>query len=131
MALDIIVASVHSKLRSPGEVMTKRMLEAMEDPNIWTSWDIAPVAASLSAVDVRHLRSTMQPSLPHAETTRSQSRSTLDRSAKTRRAICCELAGDTRWWVSIDTDAHAPGQLEVAMRRLRPRRRVWCHRRPA
>ena len=33
-ALDIVVASVHSKLRSPGDIMTKRMLAAIEDPNM-------------------------------------------------------------------------------------------------
>ena len=51
VALDVVVASVHSKLRSPGDVMTKRMLAAIEDPNM----DIlghCPVA-SLSGVDVR------------------------------------------------------------------------------
>jgi hypothetical protein len=34
VALDIVVASVHSKLRSPSDVMTKRMLAAIEDPNM-------------------------------------------------------------------------------------------------
>jgi putative hydrolase len=34
VALDIVVANVHSKLRSPGDVMTKRMLVAIEDPNM-------------------------------------------------------------------------------------------------
>jgi putative hydrolase len=33
-ALDMVVGSVHSKLRSPNEVMTKRMLTAVEDPNL-------------------------------------------------------------------------------------------------
>ncbi|HWI02046.1 MAG TPA: PHP domain-containing protein, partial [Propionibacteriaceae bacterium] len=33
-ALDIVVASVHSKLRSPCNVMTKRMVAAIEDPNM-------------------------------------------------------------------------------------------------
>jgi hypothetical protein len=33
-ALDIVVASVHSKLRSPGDLMTKRMLAGIEDPNM-------------------------------------------------------------------------------------------------
>ena len=33
-ALDIVVGSVHSKLRSPGDVMTRRMLAAIEDPNL-------------------------------------------------------------------------------------------------
>src|ERR671916_1085031 len=33
-ALDIVVGSVHSKLRSPRDVMTERMLSAIEDPNM-------------------------------------------------------------------------------------------------
>ena len=85
-ALDIVVASVHSKLRSPGDVMTKRMLAAIEDPNMdilghCTGRIVVGRGRPQSEFD--HARS-----LPRAETTTSRSRSTPDRSAKTRRAIC-------------------------------------------
>ena len=86
-ALDIVVASVHSKLRSPGDVMTKRMLAAIEDPNmdiLGTLHRSHRCRPWTTAVRVRPCR----PSSPRAETTTSQSRSTPDRSAKTRRAIC-------------------------------------------
>jgi histidinol phosphatase-like PHP family hydrolase len=53
----------------------------------------------------------MQPSLPRAKTTTSQSRSTPDRNAKTHRAIA-QTGRRYRLQVLIDTDAHAPGQLE-------------------
>ena len=32
--LDVVVASVHSKLRSPGELMTRRMVSAIANPNM-------------------------------------------------------------------------------------------------
>ena len=86
VALDVVVASVHSKLRSPGDVMTKRMLAAIEDPNM----DILGHCTGRIVVGRGRPQSnlTMQLSLRRAETTTSQSRSTPDRSAKTHRAIC-------------------------------------------
>ena len=109
-ALDIVVASVHSKLRSPGDVMTRRMLAAIEDPNMdilghctgrivvgrgrpQSEFDSAAVFAACRdhgvAVEINCRPERKDPP-----------RDLLQRAVE----IGCRF--------SIDTDAHAPGQLE-------------------
>jgi hypothetical protein len=71
----------------------------------------------------------MQPSLPRAKTTTSQSRSTPDRNPKTHRAIA-QTGRRYRLQVLNRYRCTRAGTARVAVHRLRPRRRVWCHRRP-
>jgi putative hydrolase len=109
-ALDIVVGSVHSKLRSPSDVMTRRMLTALEDPNLdilghctgrivvgrgrpQSEFDAAAVFASCRDHDVA-VEINCRPERRDPP---------LDLLAQAVELGCR---------FSIDTDAHAPGQLE-------------------
>ena len=109
-ALDIVVASVHSKLRSPGDVMTKRMLAAIEDPNM----DILGHCTGRIVVG----RGRPQSEFDHAAVFAAckdhdvavEINSRPERKDPPRNLL--KLAVDIGCRFSIDTDAHAPGQLE-------------------
>jgi putative hydrolase len=110
VALDIVVASVHSKLRSPGDVMTKRMLTAIEDPNM----DILGHCTGRIVVG----RGRPQSEFDHAAVFAAcrdndvavEINSRPERKDPPRNLL--KLAVDIGCRFSIDTDAHAPGQLE-------------------
>jgi putative hydrolase len=106
--LDVVVASVHSKLRMPEREMTARMLAAVSDPNVDilghctgrmigkrdpSSFDADAVftacAAHRTAVEINCRPERLDPPRPLLQ-----------------RAI--ELG----CWFSIDSDAHSTGQLE-------------------
>lgn len=113
--LDLVVASVHSKLRMPGVEMTRRMLAAVADPNT----DI------LGHCTGRMVNSQGRPGKPRPES---------DFDAGAVFAACAEhgvavevncrperldppkrllrLAVEAGCDVAVDTDAHAPGQLD-------------------
>jgi len=109
-ALDIVVASVHSKLRSPGEVMTKRMLAAIEDPNM----DILGHCTGRIVVG----RGRPESEFNHEAVFTAcrdnevavEINSRPERKDPPRNLL--KLAVDIGCRFSIDTDAHAPGQLE-------------------
>jgi putative hydrolase len=109
-ALDIVVASVHSKLRSPGEVMTTRMLAAIDDPNM----DILGHCTGRIVVG----RGRPQSEFDHAAVFTAcrdndvavEINSRPERKDPPRNLL--KLAADIGCRFSIDTDAHAPGQLE-------------------
>jgi putative hydrolase len=109
-ALDIVVASVHSKLRSPRDVMTKRMLAAIGDPNM----DILGHCTGRIVVG----RGRPQSEFDHAAVFAAcrdngvavEINSRPERKDPPRNLL--KLAVDLGCWFSIDTDAHAPGQLE-------------------
>jgi putative hydrolase len=109
-ALDIVVASVHSKLRSPGDVMTKRMLAAIDDPNM----DILGHCTGRIVVG----RGRPQSEFDHAAVFTAcrdndvavEINSRPERKDPPRNLL--KLAVDIGCRFSIDTDAHAPGQLE-------------------
>jgi putative hydrolase len=109
--LDIVVASVHSKLRMPGPEMTERMLAAIRDPNM----DIlghctgrmrkASGDRPESEFDARAI---FEACAEHGKAVEINSR--IERRDPPRRLL--ELALDTGCLFSIDSDAHAPGELE-------------------
>ena len=109
-ALDIVVASVHSRLRSPGDVMTKRMLAAIDDPNM----DILGHCTGRIVVG----RGRPQSEFDHEAVFTAcrdndvavEINSRPERKDPPRNLL--KLAVDTGCRFSIDTDAHAPGQLE-------------------
>ena len=109
-ALDIVVGSVHSKLRSPGDVMTKRMLAAIEDPNM----DILGHCTGRIVVG----RGRPQSEFDHAAVFAAcrdndvavEINSRPERKDPPRDLL--KLAVDIGCRFSIDTDAHAPGQLD-------------------
>jgi len=108
--LDIVVASVHSKLRMPRTEMTRRMVAAVTNPRV----DI------LGHCTGRLLEGRGRPeSQFDAETVFTACRDTgvaveinsrPERLDPPRRLL--RLAHDLGCVFSIDTDAHAPGQLE-------------------
>ena len=109
-ALDIVVASVHSKLRSPGDVMTKRMLAAIENPNM----DILGHCTGRIVVG----RGRPESEFDHEAVFTAckdngvavEINSRPERKDPPRNLL--KLAVDIGCRFSIDTDAHAPGQLE-------------------
>jgi putative hydrolase len=108
--LDVVVASVHSKLRMESPAMTRRMLAAIENPHMdilghCTGRLITGKGRPQSAFDAEKV---------------------FDQCARTDTAVeinarperedppedLLRLAVDAGCRFSIDTDAHAPGQLE-------------------
>lgn len=110
--LDVVVASVHSKLRMDKSAMTKRMVAAVRNPRV-------DVLGHCTGRLVRGERGTRPESefdaravftacRDHAVAVEINSRP--ERSDPPSRLI--ELALEIGCFFSIDTDAHAPGQLE-------------------
>ena len=108
--LDVVVASVHSKLRMDAPTMTRRMVRAMQDPHTdilghctgrllvgrgrpESAFDAAEVFDTCASYD-KALEINSRPE--RLDPPRRLLRDALDRGVK----------------VAIDTDAHAPGQLE-------------------
>jgi putative hydrolase len=109
--LDVVVASVHSKLRMPAAEMTERMLTAVANPHVdvlghctgrmvtgnrkrpESQFDAAAVFAACAE---------------HGVAVEINSRP--ERLDPPKRLL--ELAVDTGCLFTIDTDAHAPGQLD-------------------
>ena len=127
-ALDIVVASVHSKLRSPGDVMTKRMLAAIEDPNM----DILGHCTGRIVVG----RGRPQSEFDHAAVfTRCRDNDVADRDqlptgAQRPTAQLVEAGPRYRLPFLNRYRCTRAGSARVAVHRLRPRCRMWCHRRP-
>jgi putative hydrolase len=108
--LDIVVASVHSKLRSDRKTMTERMLRAIADPNM----DILGHCTGRIVVG----RGRPQSEFDHEAVFTAcrdndvavEINSRPERKDPPRELI--KLAVEMECRFSIDTDAHAPGQLE-------------------
>jgi putative hydrolase len=108
--LDVVVASVHSKLRLPREEMTRRMVLAMTDPHT----DILGHCTNRKVVGRGRPPSEFDAEIVFAAC----------REFDTAVEINCRperqdppddllaLAVDLGCPIAIDTDAHAPGQLE-------------------
>jgi putative hydrolase len=111
--LDIVTASVHSKLRQPAYEMTPRMLAAVRNPR-------TNVLGHCTGQLVMGSRGKRPPSLFDAE---KVFRACLDNDVaveiNSRPERCdppddlIELARDLGCLFTIDSDAHAPGQLDM------------------
>ena len=110
--LDVVVASVHSKLKMPAEDMTRRMVAAVANPH-------ADVLGHCTGRLVTGGRGTRGESQFDAELVFEACRqfgvaveinSRPERLDPPRRLL--RLAVETGCLFSIDTDAHAPGQLD-------------------
>ncbi|MBV8301036.1 MAG: PHP domain-containing protein [Candidatus Dormibacteraeota bacterium] len=111
--LDVVVASVHSKLRSPSDVMTPRMLGAIADPNMdilghCTGRIVVGRGRPESTFDAERVFTACREHHVAVEVNSRPER--LDPPKRLLR-LALELGCD----ISIDTDAHAPGQLEWQM----------------
>jgi putative hydrolase len=108
--LDVVVASVHSKLRMDGPEMTRRMLAAIESPHT----DILGHCTGRILAGRGRKPSTFDAPAVFEACARTGTAVEIN-SRPERRDPPGELlqtAIDMGCMVSIDSDAHAPGQLE-------------------
>jgi putative hydrolase len=110
--LDLVVASVHSKLRMPAEEMTPRMVAAVANPHT----DVLGHCTGRLITGGRGKRpeSTFDAEIVFAACERFgvavEINSRPERLDPPKRLL--RLAVDAGCLTSIDTDAHAPGQLD-------------------
>ena len=108
--LDVVVASVHSKLRMESPDMTRRMIRAIENPHT----DILGHCTGRIIVGRGRKPSTFDAEKVFAACKRTGTAVEIN-SRPERRDPPPELlerAVEAGCYISIDTDAHAPGQLE-------------------
>jgi putative hydrolase len=108
--LDVVVASVHSKMRLPAPVMTERLVVAVASPHV----DILGHCTNRKVVGRGRPPSVFDPEIVFAACARFGT--AVEINCRPERQDPPEellsLALDWGCRVSIDTDAHAPGQLE-------------------
>ncbi|HEX5190471.1 MAG TPA: PHP domain-containing protein [Streptosporangiaceae bacterium] len=108
--LDVVVASVHSKLRMPGPEMTERMITAVSNPHV----DVLGHCTGRMVMGRGRPESQFDPERVFAAcrehgvaveiNCRPERQDPPDRLLR--------IAADIGCLFSIDTDAHAPGQLD-------------------
>jgi putative hydrolase len=108
--LDVVVASVHSKLRMESPEMTRRMVRAIENPHT----DILGHCTGRIIAGRGRPPSTFDPQKVFAACARTGTAVEINSRPERRDppAELLRLAVGPGCLVSIDTDAHAPGQLE-------------------
>ena len=108
--LDVVVASVHSKLRMDSPEMTLRMVRAIENPHS----DILGHCTGRIIVGRGRKPSTFDPEKVFAACARTGTAVEINSRPERRDPPpeLLRLAVGAGCYVSIDTDAHAPGQLE-------------------
>ena len=108
--LDVVVASVHSKLRMPAEHMTPRLVRAIANPHV----DVLGHCTGRIVVGKGRPESEFDAEIVFAACERFgvavEINSRPERLDPPKRLL--RLAVEAGCRVSIDTDAHAPGQLE-------------------
>jgi putative hydrolase len=109
-ALDVVVASVHSKLRMERQEMTRRMVSAVASPHV----DILGHCTGRKLVGRGRPPSTFDAEIVFAAC--AQFGTALEINCRPERQDppddLVELALDWDLRFAIDTDAHAPGQME-------------------
>ncbi|MDQ3680511.1 MAG: PHP domain-containing protein [Actinomycetota bacterium] len=109
-ALDVVVGSVHSKLRMESALMTARMVRALRNPHL----DILGHCTGRILAGRGRPESSFDPETVFAAATEHgkavEVNSRPERLDPPRRLL--RLAVEKGCAVSIDSDAHAPGQLE-------------------
>ncbi len=108
--LDVVVASVHSKLRMPEPEMTRRMVMAVASPHV----DILGHCTGRKVVGGGRPQSQFDADLVFAACARFGTAVEIncrpERQDPPEELLALAVDWDCR--ISIDTDAHAPGQLE-------------------
>jgi putative hydrolase len=109
-ALDVVVASVHSKLRMEAPQMTRRMVAAVENPHS----DILGHCTGRLVTGKGREASSFDAEAVFGACARTGTAVEINSRPERRDPPeeLLKLACDLGCWVSIDTDAHAPGQLE-------------------
>ena len=108
--LDVVVASVHSKLRMDGRSMTRRMVKAIASPHV----DILGHCTGRKIVGGGRAPSDFDAEIVFAACARFDTAVEINCRPE-RRDPPADLVDLAREWgckFSIDTDAHAPGQME-------------------
>ena len=108
--LDVVVASVHSKLRLPEQEMTRRMVLAVSSPHV----DVLGHCTGRQVVGTGRAASRFDADLVFAACARFDTAVEVNCRPE-RQDPPEELLERALEWgchLSIDTDAHAPGQLE-------------------
>ena len=109
-ALDVVVASVHSKLRMPAREMTQRMVTAVSNPHV----DVLGHCTGRMILGRGRPESEFDPArvfgacIEHGVAVEINCRP--ERQDPPDRLL--RIAADMGCLFSIDTDAHAPGQLD-------------------
>ena len=108
--LDVVVGSVHSKLRMERPAMTHRMVEALRNPNLdilghCTGRKVVGRGRPESTFDAEKVFAT---AAEHGKAVEVNSRP--ERLDPPKRLL--RLAMEAGCAIAIDSDAHAPGQLE-------------------
>ena len=115
--LDVVVASVHSKLRMPEQEMTRRMVMAVASPHV----DILGHCTGRKVVGTGRPQSQFDPDIVFAACARFGTAVEIncrpERQDPPEELLQLALDWDCR--ISIDTDAHAPRPARVADLRLR------------
>ncbi len=108
--LDVVVASVHSKLRMEAPQMTRRMVAAVENPHT----DILGHCTGRLLAGRGREPSTFDAGAVFGACLRTGTAVEINSRPERRDPPepLLRLAVELGCWVSIDTDAHAPGQLE-------------------
>jgi putative hydrolase len=110
--LDVVVASVHSKLRSDSAVMTRRMLGAIRDPHT----DILGHCTGRLVTGGRGTRPPSEFDAAAVFAACAENDVAVEINSRPERQDppdeLIRLALDSGCLFSIDTDAHAPGQLD-------------------
>jgi putative hydrolase len=108
--LDVVVASVHSKLRMESPAMTRRMVMAVANPNV----DILGHCTGRKIVGTGRPPSAFDADVVFAACARFDT--AVEINCRPERhdppEALLELALEWGCKVAIDTDAHAPGQME-------------------
>jgi len=113
--LDVVVASVHSKLRMPSGPMTRRMVAAVRNPNVTvlghcTGRLIGPNRQGRGRRPESEFDAAAVFTVCREEGVAVEINCRPERSDPPDRLL--KLAAETGCVFAIDTDAHAPGQLD-------------------
>jgi putative hydrolase len=110
--LDLVVASVHSKLRMPAQEMTPRMVAAISNPHT----DILGHCTGRMVMGARGTRPESEFDAEIVFAACAQFGVAVEINSRPERLDppdrLIELARDAGCLFTIDTDAHAPGQLD-------------------
>jgi DNA polymerase (family X) len=120
-SLDIVIASLHVSLRQPREVVTQRMINAIQNPNVdiiaHPSGRLLPNREGAD-LDYDAVLSAARQHGTALEINASPNRLDLD-EMYVRRAVEMGIP------IAINTDAHAPDQLDLMEYGVSVARRAW------
>jgi len=121
--LDIVIASLHTSLRQPREVVTQRLLKAMRNPHVdiigHPSGRLLPNREGAD-LDWEAVLQTAKDTGIALEINANPTRLDLDE-------IYARRAAQMAVPISINTDAHSPADLELADYGVSVARRSWMH----